>query len=64
MQCPRCKADLPERCEPPEGRGQNDADPRPGAATPPGAVAPADALRVESPPAPCPQCGWSAMWNE
>jgi hypothetical protein len=22
-----------------------------------------DALRADAPPAPCPQCGWSTMWN-
>jgi len=23
-----------------------------------------EALRADAPPGPCPQCGWSTMWNE
>jgi hypothetical protein len=50
MECPKCKAQIP--ANPPK----TDEAPR----TP----APDDALRADRPPAPCPQCGWSTMWNE
>ena len=64
MECPRCKAQLP----PPE-RGQSrggerqkpDGEARRSETA---AVAPQEALRADAPPAPCPQCGWSTMWNE
>jgi hypothetical protein len=52
--CPRCKAELP-RSKPPAGSAP---DPAPTARTP------EEALRADTPPAPCPQCGWSTMWNE
>jgi len=51
---PRCKAELP-RSKPPAGSAP---DPAPTARTP------EEALRADTPPAPCPQCGWSTMWNE
>lgn len=82
MQCPRCKADLPEP-PPRDVRERNDPRDRrdaaerhesraheptaaasPPASVTPGAITPEEALRVDSPPAPCPQCGWSTMWNE
>lgn len=50
MDCPNCKTDIP-----PKKDGKTDE-----ALTP----APEDALRADRPPAPCPQCGWSTMWNE
>jgi len=52
MECPNCKTDIP-----PKREAKVDDDP---SRTP----APEDALRADRPPAPCPQCGWSTMWNE
>jgi uncharacterized protein with PIN domain len=49
MRCPRCKAEL--RSEP--------AEPTERVTT-----TPEETLRADTPPAPCPQCGWSTMWNE
>jgi predicted RNA-binding Zn-ribbon protein involved in translation (DUF1610 family) len=48
MTCPRCHAELPR---PEEARDER-------------APTPEEALRADTPPAPCPQCGWSTMWNE
>jgi len=53
MECPKCKTELPPKIE---AKTENTEDER----TP----APEDALRADRPPAPCPQCGWSTMWNE
>jgi hypothetical protein len=50
MECPKCKAEIPA------GKPKSDEATR----TP----APEDALRADRPPAPCPECGWSTMWNE
>lgn len=54
MKCPRCDTELP--------------DPKPAHAepsdTPRKVPTPEEALRADTPPAPCPQCGWSTMWNE
>jgi hypothetical protein len=63
MHCPRCKTELPRpeptaESRPKRGRA---AGPRPTEA---GAETPEEALRADTPPAPCPQCGWSTMWNE
>jgi hypothetical protein len=58
MQCPRCKTELPR----PEPSVESKVvGPRPSEA---GAETPEEALRADTPPAPCPQCGWSTMWNE
>jgi len=50
MQCPNCKTEM--------GPAEK--------ATPKRDVATTleEALRADAPPAPCPQCGWSTMWNE
>jgi len=53
MECPRCKATIPEKTERDSEQGESPRTP-----------APEDALRADRPPAPCPQCGWSTMWNE
>ena len=53
MQCPKCKTEIPEK-------PHEKPDPGSEVRTP----APEDALRADAPPAPCPQCGWSTMWNE
>jgi hypothetical protein len=64
MKCPRCKTELPppEADRPRGGKPEQDS----GEKTRPGstAVTPEEALRADAPPAPCPQCGWSTMWNE
>jgi len=57
MECPKCKTDMPARKE---ARTDTAADVKDDRRTP----APEDALRADRPPAPCPQCGWSTMWNE
>ena len=62
MQCPKCQTELPEKPageKPSRDRAQR-AQPKPeGAAT-----TPEQAYRADAPPGPCPQCGWSTMWNE
>ena len=50
MECPKCKTEIPD---PPPSK--------PDVARTPD---PEDAVRADRPPAPCPQCGWSTMWNE
>lgn len=50
--CPKCGTDVPAPAKP----SVRPDEPR----TP----EPEDALRADAPPAPCPQCGWSTMWNE
>jgi hypothetical protein len=62
MECPKCRTQLP----PPSRRRSPDSPVAGLEGTGPrsGDVTPEEALRVESPPAPCPQCGWSTMWNE
>jgi hypothetical protein len=54
MSCPRCKGELP-------GERENE---REEGRPPAGTTTPEEALRAGTPPAPCPQCGWSTMWNE
>jgi len=57
MECPRCKTPLPAdeaRLKPP---------PTSTPAQPVAATA-EEAMRADAPPGPCPQCGWSTMWNE
>ena len=60
MVCPNCKTDIPPKREAKTDRivlaSDQIDDTRP--------PAPEDALRADGPPAPCPQCGWSTMWNE
>ena len=60
---PGAGRDAPERRES-SAREPTTTESSAASVTPPRAVTPEDALRVESPPAPCPQCGWSTMWNE
>jgi hypothetical protein len=50
MHCPNCKTEM---------RPADEAEPRREVTT-----TPEEALRADAPPAPCPQRGWSAMWNE
>jgi DNA-directed RNA polymerase subunit M/transcription elongation factor TFIIS len=62
MNCPKCKAEIPARAEGSVGKADK--------AVPADRAAqrrmpePEDAVRADAPPAPCPQCGWSTMWNE
>ncbi len=59
--CPRCKTEMPRADPARESRPVDESRPkRDGAAT----TTPEEALREDTPPAPCPQCGWSTMWNE
>ena len=53
MECPKCKIEIPAR----SNVKAEDADDKPTPEV-------EDALRADRPPAPCPQCGWSTMWNE
>lgn len=61
MQCPKCKIELR-----PAERSATDPFTEKPSPEKPGAVAatPEEALRADTPPAPCPECGWSTMWNE
>lgn len=65
--CPKCASEIPA----PETTGESrpTREPAPGRGEPakPGREAagtPEETLRADTPPAPCPQCGWSTMWNE
>ena len=60
MECPNCKTDIPAKREVRTDKGAFASDRIDDKRTP----APEDALRADRPPAPCPQCGWSTMWNE
>ena len=60
MECPNCKTDIPQKGEAKRAKVVRVSDPIDDNRTP----APEDALRADRPPAPCPQCGWSTMWNE
>ena len=72
MHCPRCHAELAgndprgERLRDGAPAASDAVSPRPDAS--PDAARPVptpeEALRADTPPAPCPQCGWSTMWNE
>jgi hypothetical protein len=53
MECPKCHTAIPEDTEPHRHQIEEPRTP-----------APEDAVRADRPPAPCPQCGWSTMWNE
>jgi hypothetical protein len=59
MICPRCKREIPGTREgkaaKPDTAAQPERSRRPD---------PEDAVRADRPPAPCPECGWSTMWNE
>jgi hypothetical protein len=64
---PKCKTELsgPE----PAGEVRPSHEPKPGRreageAGKAVATSPGEALRADTPPAPCPHCGWSTMWNE
>jgi hypothetical protein len=59
MQCPRCEAEV--RSEP-GGESPPTSKSKPQRAEA-GEVT-QRVLRADTPPAPCPQCGWSTMWNE
>jgi hypothetical protein len=59
MNCPRCKREIPGATDGGATTPQKTAKPD-GNKTPD----PEDAVRADRPPAPCPQCGWSTMWNE
>jgi hypothetical protein len=60
MECPNCKTDIPPKGEAKTDKVVRISDQIDDNRTP----APEDALRADRPPAPCPQCGWSTMWNE
>ena len=60
MQCPNCKNDIPAKRDAGAEKVVSVDDPIDQKRSP----APEDALRADRPPAPCPQCGWSTMWNE
>jgi hypothetical protein len=60
MECPNCKTEIPAKSEAKTDKVVLINDPIEDNWTP----APEDALRADRPPAPCPQCGWSTMWNE
>jgi hypothetical protein len=60
MKCPNCKTDIPQKGEAKTAKVVRVSDQIDDNMTP----APEDALRADRPPAPCPQCGWSTMWNE
>jgi hypothetical protein len=62
MNCPRCKAEIPATAEGSVGKADK-ALPADKAA-PRRMPEPEDPVRADAPPAPCPQCGWSTMWNE
>jgi hypothetical protein len=64
MICPRCKSEIPSGKDGAATRLQKTAKQK--AAKPEGnrTPDPEDAVRADRPPAPCPQCGWSTMWNE
>jgi hypothetical protein len=59
MICPACKREIPPTTQD-KTRKPEKADPSGKRRTP----KPEDAERADAPPAPCPQCGWSTMWNE
>ena len=59
MECPNCKNDIPAKRDARAEKGVS-VDPLDQKRSP----APEDAVRADRPPAPCPQCGWSTMWNE
>ena len=63
MICPTCKREIPF----PKTGTKDDRATKPDATTKPSqgrTPNPEDAVRADRPPAPCPQCGWSTMWNE
>ena len=64
MICPRCKSEIPGGKDGAATTSQKAAKQR--AAKPEENKTPdsEDAVRADRPPAPCPQCGWSTMWNE
>ena len=59
MICPACKHEIPATTHDGASKLKKAAEPD-QARTP----KPEDAERADAPPAPCPQCGWSTMWNE
>jgi hypothetical protein len=64
MECPRCKAQLPPPEKGPSRAGKPRHDRGEERRSDSVAATPEEALRADTPPAPCPQCGWSTMWNE
>ena len=60
MICPLCKRELPAATGREAAKPEKAANPGQQSWTPD----PDDAIRADRPPAPCPQCGWSVMWNE
>jgi len=53
MKCPKCEAEIPARQE---AKSHEAREARTRTVE--------DAEHADAPPAPCPQCGWSVMWNE
>jgi len=60
MICPVCKREIPAATGREAVKPEKAAKPSPQSRPPD----PEDAVRADRPPAPCPQCGWSTMWNE
>jgi hypothetical protein len=58
MICPACKREIPGTTE--GGATKPEEFAKPGQSRSPDSE---DAVRADRPPAPCPQCGWSTMWN-
>jgi hypothetical protein len=59
MKCPKCKTELPGTT-----KGRADKTDTAVKVDKTRTPEPEDAVRADAPPAPCPQCGWSVMWNE
>ena len=53
MKCPKCQTEIPAPSDPERDRPRKPRTPTVE-----------DAEHADAPPAPCPQCGWSVMWNE
>ena len=59
MQCPKCQAELHPSTDRPSPSTDKSAQPDAKAT-----ATAEEAMRADTPPGPCPKCGWSAMWNE
>jgi len=65
MKCPRCDTEIPGPAGGKASEPGNASKPaKAGTADQPRTPRSDDAVRANAPPAPCPQCGWSVMWNE
>ena len=62
MKCPKCQTELrdePASAGKPAGEARPSEAPREGTSH-----TPEESYRADTPPGPCPKCGWSTMWNE